>query len=50
MPSALKAFKEMRFMQYTPDIITYNTLINGFAQKGDVTKAKAMMGESQGCS
>ena len=44
MPSALKAFKEMRFMGYSPDIITYNTLVNGFAQTGDLLKSRAMIG------
>ena len=32
-------------MQCTPDIITYNTLVHGFSELGDVVKAKAILGE-----
>lgn len=45
MTAALSAFKEMRTMQCTPDIITYNTLVHGFSELGDVVKAKAILGE-----
>ena len=45
MNAALSTFKEMRKMQCTPDIITYNTLVHGFSELGDVVKAKAILGE-----
>ena len=44
MTSALGAFKEMRLMEYEPDLITFNTLVHGFAELGDVVKARAIIG------
>jgi hypothetical protein len=44
MTAALGAFKEMRKMQCSPDIVTFNTLVHGFSEIGDVAKAKAIIG------
>jgi hypothetical protein len=42
LDSALKTFKEMR--SYTPpDIITFNTLVHGFASQGNTVKARAII-------
>ena len=44
MTAALNVFKEMRKMECSPDIITFNTLVHGFSEIGDVAKAKAIIG------
>ena len=31
-------------MEYEPDLITFNTLVHGFAELGDVVKARAIIG------
>ncbi|GAX83758.1 hypothetical protein CEUSTIGMA_g11183.t1 [Chlamydomonas eustigma] len=46
MDSALETFKEMRL--YTPpDIITFNTLVHGFATQGDIVKARAIIDKAK---
>ena len=45
MEAGRRTLKEMRKLGYRPDLITFNTLVSGFAAAGDIIMAKAAIGE-----
>ena len=44
MDSARRTLRQMRELGYTPDLISYNTLISGYAALGETVMAKAVIG------
>ena len=43
MEGAIKAMHEMQSVGLSPDLFTFNTLISGYARKGDVDMAKVVL-------
>jgi hypothetical protein len=44
MPEALRVVKEMQLTGKAPDLYTYNTLISGYAQLGNIEMIKSLIG------